>query len=109
MVSTHTTTTTTLTTTTKYCCRFLLANCCIGLGKLPEAERVLLEGTDVLHKGPKDCREEILAEPCPIPFGAAGLRLLGKRLVVLLPGTVDSWQLQQRPVLNDAYDARTHC
>lgn len=60
--------------------RFLLANCCVALGKLSEAERVLLEGTSVLHKGPKEAREEILAEPCPIPFGAAGLRLLGETL-----------------------------
>ncbi|CAM9225860.1 unnamed protein product [Ectocarpus sp. 12 AP-2014] len=57
--------------------RFLLAYCCIDLGKLAEAERVLLEGTGVLHKGPKEGRDEILAEPCPIPHGAAGLRLLG--------------------------------
>lgn len=60
--------------------RFLLANCCIALGKLSEAERVLLEGTGVLHKGPKEGRDEILADPCPIPFGAAGLRLLGETL-----------------------------
>lgn len=58
--------------------RFLLANCCITLGKHAEAERVLLEGTGVLHKGPKEGRDEILADPCPIPHGAAGLRLLGK-------------------------------
>lgn len=61
------------------CCRFLLANCCIDLGKLADAERVLLEGTSILHKGPKEGREEILADPCPIPFGAAGLRLLGEK------------------------------
>ena len=41
---------------------------------------MLLEGTGVLHKGPKEGRDEILAEPCPIPFGAAGLRLLGETL-----------------------------
>ncbi|CAN0090131.1 unnamed protein product [Ascophyllum nodosum] len=57
--------------------RFLLATCCLNLGRLVEVERVLLEGTGVLQKGPNESREEILSEPCPIPFGAAGLRLLG--------------------------------
>lgn len=85
-------------THTNHPCRFLLANCCISLGKPAEAERVLLEGTDVLHKGPKDCRDEILAEPCPIPFGAAGLRLLGEASQSFLcaPGTFGSRHLQQR-------------
>ncbi|CAN0110228.1 unnamed protein product [Sphacelaria rigidula] len=58
--------------------RFLLAHCCVVLGRLEEAERVLLAGTSVGQKGPKECREEILADPCPIPNGAAGLRLLGE-------------------------------
>lgn len=44
-----------------------------------EAERVLLEGTGVVHRGPAEARDEILSDPCPIPFGAAGLRLLGER------------------------------
>lgn len=54
------------------------------MGKLAEAERVLLEGTGVLHKGPEEGRDEILADPCPIPHGAAGLRLLGESVVVVV-------------------------
>lgn len=57
-----------------------MATCCLKLDKPEEVERVLLEGTGVLQKGPKDSRAEILADPCPIPFGAAGLRLLGEGL-----------------------------
>lgn len=50
----------------------------MDLGRPEEAERVLLAGTNIMQKGPKDCRDEILADPCPIPNGAAGLQLLGE-------------------------------
>lgn len=62
------------------CGRFLLAYLCLLLRKPTEAERALLVGTSILQKGPKECRDEILADPCPIPNGAVGLRLLGELL-----------------------------
>ncbi|CAM9824039.1 unnamed protein product [Choristocarpus tenellus] len=58
--------------------RYLLALCCLNMGKLAEAERALLEGTKVLDLGPKACKDALRADPCPIPNGAAGLYLLGE-------------------------------
>jgi tetratricopeptide (TPR) repeat protein len=58
--------------------RYIFALCCFELGKLQEAETALLQGTKIRGQGPAKCREQILEEPCPVPFGAAGLHLLGR-------------------------------
>mmetsp|Transcript_6897 Transcript_6897/g.12747 ORF Transcript_6897/g.12747 Transcript_6897/m.12747 type:complete len:783 (+) Transcript_6897:305-2653(+) len=56
--------------------RYLLAQCCYELGKLREAEAVLVQDTPLEMSGPQKCVEDIL-EHIYVPNGAAGLYLLG--------------------------------
>lgn len=58
--------------------RYLFAQCCFELGKLREAEAVLVRGTKLATDGPQKCIEEILsADGRNVPNQAAGLYMLG--------------------------------
>ncbi|KAK9797012.1 hypothetical protein WJX73_004710 [Symbiochloris irregularis] len=89
---------------TEHSSRYLLAQCCLALGKLSEAEEALI--------GPMLPRGVALSPEAPIPGGAAGLYLLARicRMTDRIPHAVQYLcrALSQDPFLWCAFEELCH-